>query len=787
MLRFFYLFIVSSWLCSCPLFSQVAERYVRAGILLQGRDITDVARLGIETDHGLYLPGTLLVADLSESELTQVQQAGFSVKIWIDDLQKDYEARLKESQPRSTPCPVSPKPYATPSHYTYGSMGGYHTLEEMMDVLDAMRARFPHLISARQPLTPAAAHTWEGRRIWYVRLSDNPDTDEPEPEVLYTALHHAREPNSASQMLYFMWYLLENYTADPLVRYIVDHAELYFIPCLNPDGYAFNQATNPIGGGMWRKNRRDNGNGTFGVDLNRNYGHLWGLDNTGSSPTPSAQNYRGPAPFSEPELQALRDFMLEREFAFVQNYHTHGNLLIFPWGYSNLIADPAFAEYGRLFTRENRYKAGTPSQTVGYAVNGVSDDWMHAATGAYAFTPEVGTTGFWPMPSEIEALNRQNVWTNMATALSALSYGEAKDDSPHFLSSLQPSIDIEFTRYGLLEDAFTVSLTPLTPQVKAIYPPQQTLSPALFAKTRLTFQLLLESTTLPGEEVVLLLQVSNSRYTHTDTLRKTYGGIVRTVFSHSASTLAGWSGSWSPTDKRFCSEPAAFTDSPDGNYASNVEIRLVSNTLSLPSHAVNPRLRFCARWQIEPYFDYVQVRALGNGTTLPLCGRYTKIGIGRQPKGEPIFDSEQDAWVQESMDLSALIGQTFRLEFLLKSDDKLELDGFYMDDIAVEYEDLITVAAPEPLPAQPLSLWAMPNPAEEQTRVFWEASTEATETVYLTAQDALGRLVGRWPVGASASGGLTLSTAHWPAGTYLLRLQSPQGTSLPWRLIVLHP
>ena len=67
-----------------------------------------------------------------------------------------------------------------------------------------------------------------------------------------------------------MWYLLENYETDTEIKTLVDNTALYFIPIINPDGYIFNESTNPNGGGFWRKNRKDNGNDTFGVDLNRN-------------------------------------------------------------------------------------------------------------------------------------------------------------------------------------------------------------------------------------------------------------------------------------------------------------------------------------------------------------------------------------------------------------------------------------------------------------------------------------------------------------------------------------
>jgi len=110
---------------------------------------------------------------------------------------------------------------------------------------------------------------------------------------------------------------------------------------VNPDGYTYNENTYPNGGGMWRKNRRVNGGNEFGVDINRNYGYKWGYDNQGSSPDSSSETYRGPGAFSETETQAVKYFAEQHNIQITLNYHTYGNLLIYPWGY----------EYGHFYTR----------------------------------------------------------------------------------------------------------------------------------------------------------------------------------------------------------------------------------------------------------------------------------------------------------------------------------------------------------------------------------------------------------------------------------------------------
>lgn len=65
---------------------------------------------------------------------------------------------------------------------------------------------------------------------------------------------HSREPQSMASLMYFMWYLLQNYGTNPEVTSLVNNREMFFVPCINPDGYEYNRQTNPNGGGMWRKN-----------------------------------------------------------------------------------------------------------------------------------------------------------------------------------------------------------------------------------------------------------------------------------------------------------------------------------------------------------------------------------------------------------------------------------------------------------------------------------------------------------------------------------------------------
>jgi len=780
--------------CSTALFAQSSPKYSRVEIKLDGKDIHTLTRLGIETDHGIHAPGKSLITEISETELDLVHNAGFQTRTHIADLKQHYLDRLQNpsANNRNAPCATNQvSPYPTPQNYTYGSMGGYHTLNEMMAVIDDMRAKFPNLISARADASDTIS-TWEGRKIQYVRISQNPDTDEAEPEVLYTSLIHCREPNSASQMMFFMWYLLENYDSDPEIQYILNNSELYFVPCINPDGYVFNETTDPQGGGLWRKNRRDNGNGTMGVDLNRNYGYFWGNDDSGSSPNTSSNTYRGPAPFSEPETRTIRDFVRAHDFQFVHNYHTFSNLLIYPWAYNNQLADPSLAIFAKLFTRENGYKVGTTVETVGYNVNGSSDDWIFAETGAQTFTPEVGLTGFWPEFNEIDDLNRENMWQNLATALCALRFGEISDQSPQNFSTLWPTLNLEMIRYGYKDGPLSVTVTPISSNILSVTPTTQVFDLAQFDTQILETGLSLDPAIQIGDAFQMLLTYSNGSYSVSDTLTKFFGGKTQVLLEETGSDLSQWSAStdWDVTESTFVSAPQSITDSPLGDYISLAfsELQTTGPGFAIPANALNPQVRFWAKWAIEPAYDMVQVHAISTSNNQALCGRHTRLGsgIGTQPKLEPIYDGFQNEWVEECLSLSDFIGQTIQLRFVLISDNIEEFDGYYFDDLRIEYIDP-TLLSTQILPAQGFQLLQnQPNPAHDFTQIKWEKWEGIGPNGELRVLNALGETMWIGAVNLASQSAISLQTARWPAGLYTFFIQTPEGNSVPRKMTVIH-
>ncbi len=780
-------------LLSFQAFSQSQERYAQVKISLIGKSMAELVQTGIETEHGSYFPGRSITTVLAENEIQKVQQAGFQTTILIPDLYQDYLERSAQPQTatdRGVDCNTALAPfpdYVTPANYSYGTMGGYLTYSQMMAELDKMRSLYPNLISVRK-ITSDTIVTWQNNAIYNVKISDNPDVDEAERKVLYTALHHAREPNSASQLIFYMWYLLENYATRPDIQAIVNNLEMYFVPCINVDGYLYNEQTNPNGGGFWRKNRRNNGGGIFGVDLNRNYGHFWG-NFGGSSGDSTSGTYRGPAAFSEPESRTMRDFCRKHDFLFVFNYHTSGNLLIYPWAYSDSPADSAFIKYGRHFTEENHYHYGTTSETVGYNVNGSSDDWMYAETGAYSCTPEVGKTGFWPMQNQIDKLNKENLWQNFTMAYSALRYGVAKDKSAETLYGKNGSIQVEFMRYGLLDGPVTVSLIPFSSNI-ASTTQSKAFNLANLEQTVYAFPYQLDANTQVGESVVFLIKTDNGLWTKTDTLRKVFGGnfVLATgiAFQDGLDNAANWTGDWALTTETFHSASSCMTDSPNAEYLPNANTScFLAAVTAIPAGAVSANLRFFAKWDIEPNWDYVQVLATGqNGVTTPLCGLYTGVGVNAQADG-PVFDGIQGEWVEECMDISAYIGQEPIINFQLGADGEVQGDGFYFDDIRIEYT--LTTSGIQTINLSKFKLMQNePNPSFGQTMLQWEGQSEAIgNKVNLLVFNVLGELAISQPVNLNAEKNIKLDTRQLVPGVYHYCLRGEKGQSNPVKMSVL--
>ncbi len=757
-----------------------AQTYNSVKIDLSEKPIIELAKLGLDVAHGEYAKGKHFVGVFSNKEIGEISQAGFEYEILIENL-SDYRRShyhnhgITEHSTFRNPGPCddggsSDSDIEVPENFELGSFLGFFTYQEMLDNLDEMVALYPDLISVRSPIDTILTH--EGRPIFWVKISDNPNTDETdEPEILYTAVHHAREPGGMSGLIYFMWHTLENYATDPQIQAMVNETELYIVPCLNPDGYIFNEENYLNGGNIfWRKNRRDNGDGTYGVDLNRNYGYEFGFDNNGSSPNTDAATYRGPEGFSEPETFASQTFCNAHEFKIALNYHTFGNLLIYPWGYDNIgVADPMFLLLANSMTAENDFFPGTGFETVGYPANGNSDDWMYGENvskpAIYSMTPELGLGGFYPDEDNILGIVQSALPQNITTSLLAHSYALIEDKNELLISSINPQeFNFKLTNAGLEDGDFTVSISGVSDNFDGVGGAKDfNITSQGTVEDFISFNL--KNDIQGGEEVVFALAVDNGSYVISDTITKIFG-MTEVLFSDAANNLDNWTADeWATTTEEFVSSSTSFTDSPNSNYDANIAKYIFTEDISLVDVEA-AFLSFWAKWEIEAGYDYTQVSISTNGgiNYEPQCGQYTTSGSNNQDFNQPLYDGNQLEWVKETIDLSDYLGENIRIRFSMVSDGGVERDGFYFDDLELETISENTTSS-ELIDLSSMQVRTYPNPADGS--LFLELSNLIPQTK-LAFYNAQGTLVYENEFNNETV--MKISVSDWASGMYFYEL-----------------
>jgi carboxypeptidase T len=226
--------------------------------------------------------------------------------------------------------------------------------------------------------------------------------------------HHAREHISVEMPLMLAQNLVRRYRAgDARIVRMIESREISIIPAVNPDGLEFDIAGDRYK--MWRKNRRHNGGSSYGVDLNRNYGFMWGTG--GSSSSPNSDTYKGPQPFSEPETRAIRDFVLARNnLTTLLSFHTFSELILYPWGhkYEKIEDEKSFNVHRTMAQQMARWNGYQPQQSSElYIASGDTVDWSFGERGLVSFTFELDPKsiwdgGFYPGQDRIDVVFQKN-------------------------------------------------------------------------------------------------------------------------------------------------------------------------------------------------------------------------------------------------------------------------------------------------------------------------------------------------------------------------------------------
>lgn len=699
-----------------------------------------------------------------------------------------------------------------------GSMGGFWTLDEVKMKLDDLVASDADSLVAGQIDT--LGYSALGRPIWGLRIARAVSGPDTRPVAFYNSLTHAREPGGMQALFYFVDDLLAGYGGDPWKTSLLDHRAIYIVPVVNPDGYQFNVDTWNASGhasfGNWRKNGRDNdGNGSHngtsdGVDLNRNFGYKWGLNNVGSSATISSQTYRGPSAFSEAETRAQRDRVAALQPKTALSFHTYGDYFLHPWGWTATATDDSmmFYEWDDECTIGDGYHAGEAPRVL-YEVNGEFNDWCYGETGLkprlFSWTPEAGSSndGFWPPQSRIVAIAAENLRRCYTVAAIAGPYVRAQGSSlaegylaagdlAH-LAVRARNIGRDATGAGLV-----ARLTSLDPGAVVLAPgPLAYPSLASFqngdATGGATFMIAARDSVTPGRIVRFRVEFLTAAGEFSRDTVEVAVGVPTVLAADDTSSGAGsWSagGSWGTVSNDPRHPSRYFADSPSGLYAANADAALTLRSRLDLSSALHAYAIFDTRWDFETDYDCEMIEAsLDSVTWTQLPGRATVPGlIPPQPLGQPVYEGARWLWKEERVDLSGFAGPTASavcFRFRSRSDGSAQYDGFSFDSLRIVLYSTTGQPAPVAVDAAPAPALEFaplaPNPVRGEARFAF--ALPATGPVRLEVFDLAGR-----SVRVLLDGTLQAQRYHFgwdvrdangravPPGVYLALLRSATGS-----------
>lgn len=290
------------------------------------------------------------------------------------------------------------------------SDAAFHDHAETLAELDSLAKDFPNIVTRI-----SIGKSLENRDLAGVRIS-SVTTPDSKPTAVFVGCHHAREHLSVEMPLKLARYLATQYATNARVKEMLDNTEVYIVPMVNPDGAEYDIKDGSYK--MWRKNRRKNSGSSYGVDLNRNYGPVGFFGGPGSSGDPSSDTYRGPSAFSEPETQAVRDFVRLRKRATVLlSFHTFSELVLWPYGNTddeikNESDRKVFETMGKKMAGWNGYTPQKSSEL--YLASGDTTDWAYEELKIFAYTFELSPTsifsgGFYPGAKAIEPTFKANL------------------------------------------------------------------------------------------------------------------------------------------------------------------------------------------------------------------------------------------------------------------------------------------------------------------------------------------------------------------------------------------
>ena len=571
----------------------------------------------------------------------------------------------------------------------------YYTITQYQQFMIDTANQYSNICSLIQ-----AGSSVQNRPIYFIKITDNPNIEEAEPEFKYISSIHGDEVVGYDMCIRLIQLLTTQYGIDPRITNLVDNTEIWICPMMNPDGYVLGQ--------------RYNANG---IDLNRNFPMPTGVQH------PDGNQWA-------PENIAIMDFSNEHNFVLSANFHGGSLVANYPWDYTYALTpdNDLFIQAALTYTSHNssmynssEFPYGITNGASWYVITGSMQDWNYGFTDDKEITMEISTNK-WPPASQLPnfwSLNEESMLSYMefvhrgisglvtsttGQPLDAVITVQGNDKSVHtdpdvgdYHRLLLPgNYTITASAYGyipqtaqitvpatgateynfILNPATTVDLMGQIRDAEGYGIPNLTVTlntdpprtSTADANGSFVFTQIPEgyyhikfnnaNTTLYETDFLLTTENNNCVFNYTEPL---------SLFYDNCESLSNWtpSGPWGVVTYQ---GQTAITDSPTGNYGNNVTRTLqLTNPISL-QNIINPTLSFKTIYALESGYDFVYVQASNNASNWIDLDSLT---------------GSLSSWTTLSYSLSQFAGQNIYIRFKLTSDYGVNADGIYIDDINV--------------------------------------------------------------------------------------------------------
>jgi hypothetical protein len=342
--------------------------------ILEPDQVADLAASGYDVTRQRAVPGGIRVdLVLSSAQRARLEAQGVRLKVWRNS--QGLTVAQVDAQQRERGYKV---------WRSFDEPGGIR--EELYRIAQ----NHPDIVKLE-----VIGKSIQGREIVALKVTENANEipDGSRPAALYISAQHAREWISVEVNRRLLHYFVRNYSKSNEIRNLLSSTELWFVLVSNPDGYEYTFDEDRL----WRKNLRDNdGDGKItsndGVDPNRNFPEHWKYDEEGSSSQLSSETYRGTAPASEPETQAMKGLLDRIGFESMINYHSFGRLILYPFGWQEQTAPTDKPIFVALSGTDRRPAIKGFNPGVGadlYITNGETTDYAYARDNTLAWTVEL--------------------------------------------------------------------------------------------------------------------------------------------------------------------------------------------------------------------------------------------------------------------------------------------------------------------------------------------------------------------------------------------------------------